>query len=105
MALILCLGARPITIDAVEVLIDLTCIARVARPAIFDIEVARNANHIGILLALANTQDHDGVGQVRPFVAWVILRCTKQEDITPAIVICLKLLLLNQAKDITLKDM
>ena len=38
-------------------------------------------------------------------MAWVVLRCTKQEDITPAIAICLELLLLNQAKDITLKDM
>ena len=38
-------------------------------------------------------------------MAWVVLRCTKQEDITPAIAICLELLLLDQAKDITLKDM
>ena len=38
-------------------------------------------------------------------MAWVILRCTKQENITPAIAICLELLLLNQTKDITLKDM
>ena len=105
LALILCLGARPITINAVEVLINLTCIARVARPVILDVEVAWDANHIGILLALANTQDHDGVSQVRPLMAWVVLRCTKQENVAPAIAICLELLLLNQAKDITLKDM
>ena len=72
---------------------------------IFNVEVARDANHVGVLLALANTQDHDGVSQVRPLMAWVILRRTKQENIAPAITICLELLLLNQAKDITLKDM
>ena len=38
-------------------------------------------------------------------MAWVILRRTKQENIAPTIAIRLELLLLNQAKDITLKDM